>query len=102
MRQHIWCVNSLWVCVFTRKLEDCISGFRCRPRRSPEADVVSMMKERSAYYGTACRPVADFRDAVTINMTLRLIQVDVDETSNTLRTSVWVRFVSIWDLFLNS
>ena len=55
---------------------------------------MSMIREKSQYYGQSTRPVTNLSHPVVVNMTLRLIQVDVSETSNTLTTSVWVKYVS--------
>ena len=65
-----------------------------RPPRTHEASVVAYLKEKSQYYGQTSRPIDNTSEPMVVNVSLRLIQVDVNEPQNTLTTSVWVRYVS--------
>ena len=66
-----------------------------RNPKTPETHLLEYLKRKSDYYGTFARPVKDRNDNVTLYYGLRLIQVGVDEVSNTLTTSVWIRHVSL-------
>ena len=66
-----------------------------RNPKTPETHLLEYLKRKLDYYGTFARPVKDRNDNVTLYYGLRLIQVGVDEVSNTLTTSVWIRHVSL-------
>ncbi len=51
------------------------------------------IKRRTNYYGTAGRPLLKGQDKLTVWYGLRLIRLEVDEGSNVITTSVWVRQV---------
>ena len=53
-----------------------------------ENNLATYVKRKSDYYGTVARPVKNHNDSVTLWYGQRLIQVDVDEATNTLITSM--------------
>ena len=58
--------------------------------RTAESRLTDQLRNISNTFGTLTRPVQNYSDIVTLYYRLRLIQVGVDEASNTFTTSVWV------------
>ena len=65
----------------------------CSYVQTPETKLANYLKKRSDHYGTMARPIKDHRRNVTVWFGIRLIQLEVDEATNTLTTSVWIRQV---------
>ncbi len=73
--------------------------FITRLPRHPEADLLDYLKRKTNYYGTAARPILDGQKKLTVRYGLRLIRLEVDEGNNVLTTSVWIRQVSLLNMY---
>ncbi len=65
------------------------------PPLSAEARLVNSILEHYSRYGKVNRPVIDSSHPVRVQFGLRLIQVDLNESEQTMTTSVWIRLVRI-------
>ena len=62
---------------------------------SNEASLIKMLNSRYDLAGTHARPLKNSSDPIQVSFGMRLIQMDIDEKMQILKTSVWLRVVSI-------
>ena len=77
------CVYAMILCMI----------FIDRKQKTPEGEILDYLKRKTNYFGTEVKPLLEANRTMTLWYGLRLIQLDLDEKSNVLTTSVWTRQV---------
>ena len=63
---------------------------------SDEARLLRHLLDKYEKMGTSSRPTYNSSAPTEVHFGIRLIQLDVDEKNQLLKTSAWLRMVSFW------
>ena len=66
-----------------------------KQQKTPEGEILDYLRKKTNFFGTEAKPLLEPNRTMTLWYGLRLIQLDVDEKSNVLTTSVWTRQVHV-------
>ena len=62
---------------------------------SAERRLINALLGRYKKLDKVARPVTDASDTITVEFGIRLVHLDLDETEQLMKTSCWVRMVSL-------